>query len=288
MKAIPLTLSTDDVKAIIEGRKTRHTVPAPVPNHDHFGTNIMDWGLSKHPYLWRNGDRQEWRYHVQSDVDSFHSYNLKSPFGFAGDSEWQTGMPPEDGMYWVDKLIDPILLTKDGGEVTVARFKRMGSILYVKEKHCIGRIAAGEKPDGRDEIYVSQCKGEYDIIPYEYCYSSHDIGHNDVSWRSPVTMPREASRIWLENVGQVCKRVQDITEEEAKAEGIEKFHHGYGGSPVGVWYRDYKYGQFNVKPKESFKTLWKQRHGPDSWNNNEWVFSCNWKVLSTTGKPSYL
>jgi hypothetical protein len=39
-------------------------------------------------------------------------------------------------------------------------------------------------------------------------------------WRSPVTMPREASRLTLEVVSLRAGRLQDITEEEAQAAGV--------------------------------------------------------------------
>jgi hypothetical protein len=39
-------------------------------------------------------------------------------------------------------------------------------------------------------------------------------------WQSPVTMPRRASRFWLENQSVRVERLQEITEEDAKAEGI--------------------------------------------------------------------
>jgi hypothetical protein len=98
-------------------------------------------------------------------------------------------------------------------------------------------------------------------------------------------MPKEAARIWLEILDVKCDRIQSITEEEAKAEGVETKE-----TKLGPSYWDYETGFCNglYNAKDSYRTLWKQRHGPDSWNNNDFAFSCNFKVLSTTGKPSYL
>ena len=56
----------------------------------------------------------------------------------------------------------------------------------------------------------------------EYWYKADMIGHEnaDDKWRSPIHMPRCASRITLSVTGIRCERVQDITEEDAKAEGL--------------------------------------------------------------------
>jgi len=40
------------------------------------------------------------------------------------------------------------------------------------------------------------------------------------SWRSPVTMPKKAARIFLKVKNVSIEKVQDISEEDAKAEGI--------------------------------------------------------------------
>jgi hypothetical protein len=40
-------------------------------------------------------------------------------------------------------------------------------------------------------------------------------------WQSPYFMPKEAARLWLDNEGVRVERLQDITEEDAKAEGVK-------------------------------------------------------------------
>lgn len=84
MKEIPILFSTPMVQAILTGRKTQTRRLAEVPVHDHYGTDIMDWGLSKHPYQ-KEG---KWLYNVQSDVDSCNTFELKAKYGQSGDLMW--------------------------------------------------------------------------------------------------------------------------------------------------------------------------------------------------------
>lgn len=93
-----------------------------------------------------------------------------------------------------------------------------GDILYVRERFCKGSIEYGEEPDGSAAPYVSQCVGDSDIIPYEYCIREN-IGIEDVIWCPSIHMPKEAARIFLRVTDVRVERLQDITDEQAKAEG---------------------------------------------------------------------
>jgi hypothetical protein len=72
------------VQALLDGRKTQTRRLAAIPMGDHHGTDIMDWGLSKHPYQ-ENG---KWLYRVQSDVDDYNTFELKAKYGKPGDLLW--------------------------------------------------------------------------------------------------------------------------------------------------------------------------------------------------------
>lgn len=89
-------------------------------------------------------------------------------------------------------------------------------------------------------------------------------------WSSPVTMPRWASRILLEVTQVRVQRVQEITTDDAEAEGAlrwwnEKLNAG-GGLPI-------------LHPKEAFARLWNSIHGPDAWDRNDWVRAVTFKRL---------
>jgi len=82
-------------------------------------------------------------------------------------------------------------------------------------------------------------------------------------WRPSVHMPRWASRITLEVTGVRVQRVQDISEEDAMAEGCAGDESGLTDHGV----------------KNEFAVLWNNIHGPGAWERNEWVFAVSFKRL---------
>lgn len=99
-------------------------------------------------------------------------------------------------------------------------FKK-GNILYVRETWCKGRIECGEEPDGREALYISQCTGEDDYIPYEYA-KSREIGMDDVKWKPSIHMPKEAARIFLKVKSVNVERLQNITKDQILDEGTNR------------------------------------------------------------------
>lgn len=100
-----------------------------------------------------------------------------------------------------------------------------------------------------------------------------------MKWKPSIHMPKEAARIFLEVTNVRVERLADISEEDAIAEGIEFFNHGYGGSPVGIWYKNYLSGGFHFQPNSSFKSLWQKINGIDSWYSNPWVWVYEFKQV---------
>lgn len=95
-------------------------------------------------------------------------------------------------------------------------------------------------------------------------------------WRPSIHMPRWASRITLEITSVRVERLQEISEEDAKKEGIES----EGGDPK-MW-KSYnpKLGWLSVDdPAMSYRTLWESINGPGSWDANPWVWVIEFKRL---------
>lgn len=103
-----------------------------------------------------------------------------------------------------------------------------------------------------------------------YCYKADQVDPrgdgpaNPIKWKPYIFMPREASRITLKITDLRVERVQDISEEDAKAEGapLEKQHNPPKGfHPPGL--HSYRFG---------FYKLWKSINGSESWERNDWVW----------------
>ena len=93
------------------------------------------------------------------------------------------------------------------------------------------------------------------------CYQATD--EFDGKWKPSIHMPRWASRYMLEVLSVREERVQDISEADAIAEGIEGHNESTGGDDYQDYWRDYSikeednegYNYF-TDPISSFHSLW--------------------------------
>ncbi len=90
-------------------------------------------------------------------------------------------------------------------------------------------------------------------------------------WRPSIFLPTWASRITLEITGVRVERLQDISEADAVAEGIERVNQ-LGVLRCSGW-KDYS-GLRNgfMSPLASYRSLWESINGPGSWDVNPWVW----------------
>lgn len=95
-------------------------------------------------------------------------------------------------------------------------------------------------------------------------------------WQPSIHMPRWASRITLEITGIRVERLQDITEEDAIAEGLEK------RSWVGpAQFTDNKGRTVHGRPLGVFRELWQSINGPESWAANPWVWVVSFRRIES-------
>jgi hypothetical protein len=131
--------------------------------------------------------------------------------------------------------------------VDLCRYK-VGDILYVRETwsiHECVKCQAGMPALG------GECKCEY---VYRASY-----GATDFRWKPSIHMPKEAARIFLKVTDVRVERLQDITEEDAIAEGMSK---------------TLVDGVIFISAKGNFHVLWdslniKRGYG---WEDNPWVW----------------
>lgn len=104
-------------------------------------------------------------------------------------------------------------------------------------------------------------------------------------WRPSIFMPRWASRITLEVTGVRVERLNDISEEDAKAEGADRDFTPCDPDdredPREVGYpsaSDTAHAEA-TKHRRFFRSLWESINGPDSWAANPWVWAITFKRL---------
>lgn len=150
-------------------------------------------------------------------------------------------------------------------------YGKPGDRLWVRETTGIDDVTsdrvilANYLADGAPVLYSSCDDLEYNGSAAHWWYS-RDICPS-------IHMPRWASRITLEIVGVRVERLNDISEADAKAEGILQVksdgYQNYDGTG-GYW----------GSAINSFETLWESISGAGSWTTNPWVWVIEFKPIS--------
>jgi len=104
---------------------------------------------------------------------------------------------------------------------------------------------------------------------------------NFYKWRSPIYMPRWASRITLEVISVRVERVQDISEEDAIAEGCsgEPCDHPNPVMPGAC--EDCMNSGYQYPPGLEFLDLWDSINAKRGypWESNPWVWAVDFKKV---------
>jgi len=101
-------------------------------------------------------------------------------------------------------------------------------------------------------------------------------------WEPSILMPRWASRIIFEVTELRVQRVQDISEEDAKAEGVAPC--GGFSTTSGCWMNYGQSGPSCSTARESFRTLWISIYGQESWDRNDWVWAATYDLAGHLGE----
>lgn len=89
------------------------------------------------------------------------------------------------------------------------------------------------------------------------------------TWRPSIHMPRAACRIVLEITAVRVERLQDISTEDAIAEGTRGGHGSIPGYP------------YNATPQEHFQHVWEEINGRGSWAVNPWVWVVEFRRIAS-------
>ncbi|MGC0823032.1 hypothetical protein WKG93_08800 [Pantoea agglomerans] len=95
-------------------------------------------------------------------------------------------------------------------------------------------------------------------VPIEKCNKPAVVD----TWTPSIHMPRWASRITLEITGVRVERLRDLSEEDAKSEGVIP----PAGGVLPGW-----------EHRINFRDLWMSIYGADNWEANPWVWVVEFK-----------
>lgn len=101
------------------------------------------------------------------------------------------------------------------------------------------------------------------------------------AWRPSIHMPRWASRLTLEVTEVRVQRLQDISEEDAKAEGVGESAFVHEGNPE-IWAK-----HAHERYRLLFQGLWHSINGERpgcSWDANPWVWAITFNRITDERK----
>ena len=146
------------------------------------------------------------------------------------------------------------------------------------QEHCCPFGAVGDRIWVR-ETWAEAGAGAPDLKLYRANYPEHVPSHyenvpkaEDIRWTPSIHMPRVACRILLEITDVRVERLNDISQEDAQAEGMELT----GWRPT---YSDPDSGGDYQTPYDNFAELWESIYGQENWNANPWVWVIEFKRI---------
>ncbi len=172
----------------------------------------------------------------------------------------------------------------------------VGDRLWVREPWHVGKPHDERNPtqiwdhlkesDGKGVTVLYDAGGWKSVSPFERVEEKYPDNEPMPSWagvqRSSMFMPRWASRIMLEIIDVRIERVQDISEEDARAEGCRDDEDPWWRPS----YNDPDSGG-NPSARKSYEYLWdlingKRQDGIYAWSRNPWVFVIGFRKINAS------
>lgn len=155
----------------------------------------------------------------------------------------------------------------------------VGDLLYVREEYFQRGhwepIAGAQTKGGKQKWAFVPAD---DVIAYDSpsCFRGGRHHHDTatVAWHKRLArfMPRAASRITLLVTDVRVERLNDCTEDDAIAEGLEWV-------VPGMWSVDRTLPIIGDDPRRVYGELWDSINGPGAWEANPWVVAVTFEVV---------
>ena len=203
----PIIISTEDVRAVLDGRKTMARLV-----------------IKPKPTYWDDGERVY-------DKDNIAGPEFYAPVRVDKNGEQYPGKEVY-GIY------------SDNGEYGCKAPYQPGDVLWVRETWA--------KLNEKDYLYQAD---DTDVNVWKI-WRDKGVGVVYDRWMSPVTMPREAARLFLRVTDVRVERAQDISPEDCESEGY------FEAEPV------------EPRPRSWFSAVWDARNAKRGygWGSNPWTW----------------
>lgn len=153
---------------------------------------------------------------------------------------------------------------------------RRGDRLWVREAHSLVPASAYRGSVGTGTI----AQTEHPTDGYSAAVFREGFDRSgEPRWRPSIHMPRWASRLTLSLSNVRVQRLQDIGEEDAQAEGIERMKTGRGYYDPTVSKAMVRAGVWHRKASQGFEALWDSLNAHRApWVSNPWVVALTFTV----------
>ena len=162
--------------------------------------------------------------------------------------------------------------TEDGEEIyiIIEPKAKKGDVFWVREGWTTESSYDATKPSliPKDALifYIADEEWDYYALPGKK--------------RPSIFMPKWVCRLFLEVTDVRLERLDGISQEDAKGEGIKSRHLNKGSGKIFKRYFNYFTNDYTcLSSILSFKTLWQSIYGEGSWAENPYVWVYEFKII---------
>lgn len=272
----PIIFSGRMVRAILDGKKTQTRRIVNMRNVDYIGGK----GHEDDPNNWGFADEYGDWYVIGRDyprpgmINSGDTSSICCPYGeppmacrpnadrlWVRES-WRIGAWKEDGRIAIDYRASP--------EENRTPWCNPGEEAFDK---------LISQSDDDCEMAIAQKRGSVRRVIDDDGYDlwKWDRGDSPCRWRPSIHMPRWATRLRLEITDVRVERVQSISDDDARAEGVDTFENAYPAC------RDQPLtsGELATGHRGAYAVLWDDLNAErGSWKTNPWVWAITFRRVS--------
>lgn len=231
---------------------------------------------------------------TQAILDDRKSCTRRDPFQIPAGYKYK-------GLYWVElprgKRLCAVFHHEDGTDINVPARYEPKDVLWVRETW---RVQAAHRfdADARIEFKAGGPMqtvqfangGSHGIDRMDYDSFITKWFHEETKWHPSIHMPKEAARIFLRITDVRVERLQEITDDGCKTEGIVGWSkdgslYKYAPADEEGDYPCFEWSKCPRTPQEAMRSLWDSTLTKDKlplcgWEANPWVWAYGFQKIT--------